>query len=555
MFTTSSPPTTRRVPYDADVSFKSFRPLDVNIRQSDIHNMQGKPPSLQSLDFPRKIWWENLLDTYSSTRDESLKDITSDLSSLFNTTGYWLSFINVASFIRNLYNPEERSRMQPAVIYAGLALATLMKSSQLELGTAGSNRALWLRDAAQSNMEQSLSSQWIDVPLAEAALMLALFESSAHPQYSPTRAGSALSYLDNIIRRLQLMTIDSNDPDVSSFKPHHVPSVKTRSPSGLKDPSQKCSCIPNTNLPPNHFSSSWSYAPPWDPSWSPTEVYKEECRRLCWSALTLIAGYTSQSAAFDKEPTQFYLTDPGNYALLFPGEISDRSGRHRSSQSPKDSVWALYCRSMLLWNFSTRLGSDSISSNMKAEYAFEVWVETQSIQDALDTHVCNLDTALLYMCREYLYNTRVTVTRTLRRFVASSDVGIPHHPVFSRKEAEEWLYYQDQVIKRVKSSINHLGEAQGHLLTRRPFQVTWFSSQLAICLSLWNNDRSLSNALALGKSVLVLIDILNVLWPCSLHQTRSDELRKRLNEACTVAGVPQPLPPDFSLPAILKACA
>jgi len=69
------------------------------------------------------------------------------------------------------------------------------------------------------------------------------------------------------------------------------------------------------------------------------------------------------------------------------------------------------------------------------------WVETQSIQDALDTHVCNLDTALLYMCREYFYNARVTVTRTLRSFVVSSNVGILHHPVLSDKEAEEWLYY------------------------------------------------------------------------------------------------------------------
>ena len=66
-------------------------------------------------------------------------------------------------------------------------------------------------------------------------------------------------------------------------------------------------------------------------------------------------------------------------------------------------MWALYYRSMLLWNFSTRLSNDSITDNIKAEYAFEVWVETQSIQDALDIHVCNLDTALLYMCREYLY--------------------------------------------------------------------------------------------------------------------------------------------------------
>ena len=89
----------------------------------------------------------------------------------FNTTGYWLSFINVPYFIRMLYNADERSRMQPSIIYAGLALATLMKSSQLELGVTGRNRALWLRDAAQSNLEQSLNGQWIDLSLAEAAMV------------------------------------------------------------------------------------------------------------------------------------------------------------------------------------------------------------------------------------------------------------------------------------------------------------------------------------------------------------------------------------------------
>jgi hypothetical protein len=60
-----------------------------------------------------------------------------------------------------------------------------------------------------------------------------------------------------------------------------------------------------------------------------------------------------------------------------------------------------------------RLSNDSITDNIKAEYAFEVWVETQSIQDALDTHVCNLDTALLYMCREYIYK-YVSARRLLR---------------------------------------------------------------------------------------------------------------------------------------------
>ena len=96
--------------------------------------------------------------------------LKNDIFSL-NTTGYWLSFINTTYFIRSLFNVDERSRMQPALIYAGLALATLMRSSELELCGGGRSRALWLRDAAQSNLEQSLSTQWIDLQLAEAALV------------------------------------------------------------------------------------------------------------------------------------------------------------------------------------------------------------------------------------------------------------------------------------------------------------------------------------------------------------------------------------------------
>ena len=46
--------------------------------------------------------------------------------------------------------------------------------------------------------------------------MLALFESSAHPQYSPACAASSISYLDNIIRRLWSMKVN-HDIDVSSF--------------------------------------------------------------------------------------------------------------------------------------------------------------------------------------------------------------------------------------------------------------------------------------------------------------------------------------------------
>lgn len=59
-----------------------------------------------------------------------------------------------------------------------------------------------------------------------------------------------------------------------------------------------------------------------------------------------------------------------------------------------------------------------------------------------------------------------------------------------------------------------LGRSAGHLLTRRPFQAMWYTSQVSICLALWNYDRNLSAALELAKSFLIPVETLDVLWPC-----------------------------------------
>ena len=59
-------------PYDYHPSYESFRPLDVNIQQVDLHDGQEKSSSIASpsLDYAPKMWWENLLDTYSESREE-----------------------------------------------------------------------------------------------------------------------------------------------------------------------------------------------------------------------------------------------------------------------------------------------------------------------------------------------------------------------------------------------------------------------------------------------------------------------------------------------------
>ncbi|KAG1790494.1 uncharacterized protein HD556DRAFT_1310512 [Suillus plorans] len=499
--------------------------------------------STPSVQYSRKEWWDNLVMSYSTTRDQSLKDITSDLSTLFTASGYWLSFVNVPDFVHSLYNPEERSLMQPSLVFAGLALATLMKSSEMELGSAGRERAVWLRDKAQAWLEASMNSQWIDITLAKAALIIAMYESSAHPLYTPERARRSLAYLDGIVRQLGLTFLDSNEPDVSTFTPNAVPITHRRRPfdqmskDGVRTPhaiSRKCDCIPlpNSSIATEQFSSSWSFTPPWDPSWTPEEMHKESCRRLCWSALNLVARLTVVQ-----------------FRLLFPGEISQRGSNEHKAQSSKESIWALYCRSMLLWIFcTTRLRKNAFSNAETTDLAVEAWSETLEIQDALDSHTCNLDMALLYMCREYVYNTQIIITQILR--AGHAEAG--NFPQFNRKQAEQWLYYQSLFIRRVKMSIHHLGDQDGHLFTRQPFQVTWFASQVAICLALWEEDKSLLDALEVAKDVIVPVDVLNTLWPCPMLLSKCDDLRKRVTEACHSVNIAAPLPPNCSLPPLLR---
>lgn len=71
----------------------------------------------------------------------------------------------------NLFDPHRRTFMQPSVVLSALALATLMKSSEAGMGAEGRRFAEWLRDAAQSSLEASLSASWIEPSLAQAAFV------------------------------------------------------------------------------------------------------------------------------------------------------------------------------------------------------------------------------------------------------------------------------------------------------------------------------------------------------------------------------------------------
>lgn len=147
--------------------------------------------------------------------------------------------------------------------------------------------------------------------------MLTLFELCPHPGHSPQRANEHVSFLDRLVRSQQLTFLDAADPEVSTFVPGAVPVVHIQGRHAYETP-EKCACprsplddpVAHTLLP------SWASVPPWEPSWSPAEVEKEECRRLCWSALSLISCQSVTSSAFDKDPPDFFLSNPANVSSL-----------------------------------------------------------------------------------------------------------------------------------------------------------------------------------------------------------------------------------------------
>lgn len=60
--------------------------------------------------------------------------------------------------------------------------------------------------------------------------------------------------------------------------------------------------------------------------------------------------------------------------------------------SPKDSVWALYARSQLLFTTAVHVKyTDRLTEQTKAEFAVRAWLETERIEAQLDLHTCDVE--------------------------------------------------------------------------------------------------------------------------------------------------------------------
>lgn len=535
-----------------------------------------------SLDFTRKTWWDSLLAMYTSSssylpsltatqRHHATESVTADIQFLLRGSNYWFTFINVPQFFGRYFDPVKRERMQPALLPAALAIATFFQSSEAGNGREGRDRAVRLRDVAQGHLEASVNARWIDDSLAQAAWLLAFFEICPHPQHTKERASSSILMLDMIIRSLGMTSLDIDNPRSAKFSPRSVPMIAPHTwspprqavyPTGHllatpnvaqpRYPLEGCSCSSMTLgqcWPASHeYTPLWVTTPAWDDNWSEAEVRKEGCRRLCWSALALIAGHTSYATAERRIPTDLFLREPANYALLFPGEALGWSSVS-SHHSGKDTVWALIHRTMLLWHSCLQIrrtpGADEAEM---ARFGMDAWLEADALEQAFDAHTCDLERTFLFQGREFLFNVRMTVSHEFKRFipVATADAN----GLFYRVKAEEWLSHQANVAQRVVLGMSTVTGHATHTLMQRPFFIFWFMSQISRALTLWDCDNTLTLALDVCTAFFKPVDYLNALWPCEETRRRVVKLREQLKRACKTTGRPPPSPAPAEFGAV-----
>ena len=137
-----------------------------------------------SLSYTRQTWWDSLLILYATSGDfldsasltltQTQREVASnhiffDIKFLFRMAPYLFCFFNVPRFFSVFSDNSRRLEMQPSYILATLALATYLQSSETGLGAEGRNKALRLRDEAQSALDASLNSGRLDHDLAKAA--------------------------------------------------------------------------------------------------------------------------------------------------------------------------------------------------------------------------------------------------------------------------------------------------------------------------------------------------------------------------------------------------
>ncbi|RPD62664.1 hypothetical protein L226DRAFT_610838 [Lentinus tigrinus ALCF2SS1-7] len=577
----------------------------------DVEQEQQKVsiPSQPGARFARDTWWDALLTFYatehdpvdtavvslsSAQRGAAMKTIMTDLRALLQSSPCWISFLHLPRFFDTLFNPIRRHSLQPSLLLSALALGAFVQSSEVHNGARGRQKALTLLEMAHGALEGALATGWVDMGLAQAALLIVFFEMQSHPLQSVHRSHSAILLLDSLMRLFSLSTVDEGikprglspftnlrpKATYSGFNPAAqlgfmpagpsigdiiTPSLSSTSSSGgstsdsASSPASSdyshasgqrgCNCLAislGTAWPPVHnIAPGFASTIMWPEGMAEADFKREECRRLVWTCVMVVANLHAYMAATPDSNNighgNLFVREPENFALMLPGEALAASGTYVEP----DDMWTLCTRTTFLFHVCMRVReSKNTSQADRAQLAVQAWLEIEDLEQRLARHTCDLDISIGFQMKELLFGMRMLTSYEFRNFIPQ--VTTTGSRLFYRDKAEEWLRFVDTCNEWVWKTLSKAKQApsQDH---RKSILIFWFIANIRRALALWQNDPDLIYGLEVSKRFAERTEYLMSFWPNPRLREVWQGIRVRVVAACLQAGIP---PPSPSIPQI-----
>ncbi|TFK82181.1 hypothetical protein K466DRAFT_666667 [Polyporus arcularius HHB13444] len=594
------------------------------LEDADQEEQEQSIPPRPGTQFARETWWDALLTFYATERDPgdvdivvislslaqrstALNTIITDLKALLQASPCWVGFLHLPRFFNTLFDPARRSSLQPSLLLSALALGAFVQSSHAENGPRGREKALKLLELAHGALDGALATGWVDIGLAQAALLIVYFEMQSHPLQSVARSRSAILLLDSLMRLFSLATVDegikprghspftrarstathAGNPAAQSsfFSPQMAPndhrgaaqapagpdlgvtiaaSLSSSSPDGgsssssSSSPASSHGCNCHALSLGTRWPSMLEFSPAfgastlrWPEGLAEGDFRREESRRLVWASVMVIGNLHAYIAAFPGataiDSGSLLVREPENFALMLPGEALAAAG---ATVEP-DDMWTLAMRTMLLLHVCMRVReSKGVEQAERAHVGVQAWLEIDDLERRLARHTCNLDASFGYQVKELLFHMRMLASHEFRNFVP--EVTTTGSKLFYRDKAEEWLRYVDECDSWVWKTFSMQTKSPSRDPNRKSALIFWFIANIRRALTLWENDHELMYGLELSKRFAKHAEYLMLFWPnISLHEVWQ-AVRMKLVEACLQAGIP---PPSTDFPRIPPTAA
>ncbi|CDO69399.1 hypothetical protein BN946_scf184270.g2 [Trametes cinnabarina] len=259
------------------------------------------------------------------------------------------------------------------------------------------------------------------------------------------------------------------------------------------------------------LSPTWAEALMWPANLSEAELCKEECRRLVWGSVMMVANMNAYAGIIPSRVAQMrgiFVQEHEHFSLLTPSEMLVSTGMPLQN----DDIWSLNLRAMRLLQSCLRVRTcPTMSGAQRAEFAVRAWLQIDDLEERMERHTCGLSTNYGFQSTEMLFSLRLCVSYEFQRFIPQ--ITTAGNVLFYRDKAEAWIRHLSINVEEVNQALRAGEQGGPELGHRKALFVFWFLSGIKTCLTLWEADPTLALALTAACQTAAYLEHFLLVWP------------------------------------------